>query len=127
MLPDQSKLEVTGPARVQLRERGFQQLSGEVKATVVPGKAVFEGQTPHGRIQVLGTVFISKVAPAQTTVRVVTGKVRILPDSGHSVELVAGDSGNMLLSQGEGVSTFSSGHLKLAKPGDDVDLPRNSE
>lgn len=121
VLPDQSKLEVTGPARLQIHSRGFRQVTGEVKAMVVPGQTVFEVQTPHGRIQVLGTVFVSKVSAAETRVRVVTGKVRILPDSGPPADLLAGGSGIMLPSSGEGLSTFSSGQLELSKPGKDVD------
>lgn len=94
-LPDSSILKVEGPARLTLAPRGFHLASGFLTATVSKGKGTFTGTTPHGQIEVLGTVFSCDSTAQKTVVKVIEGKVKVKPDKGSEKILTAGETAEM--------------------------------
>jgi hypothetical protein len=94
-LPEGSRLKVQGPARLSISPRGFHLTRGALTAEVSKRPETFTGTTPHGKIEVLGTIFSCETTPNKTTVRVVQGKVKVIPDKGKHEILKAGDSTEM--------------------------------
>jgi hypothetical protein len=94
-LPDQSRLLVSGPARLTLAPRGFHLLQGQVRAEVARGTEEFSATTPHGIITVLGTVFVCETHSRFTTVEVLSGKVRVSSDHAPAVILGPGEKSRM--------------------------------
>lgn len=95
ILPDKSRLMVTGPARLTIAPRGFHLLQGYVRAEVVQGKDEFVATTPHGVVTVLGTVFVCESHSRFTTIEVLKGKVRVSSDNAPAVILGAGEKSRM--------------------------------
>lgn len=89
--PDGSLLKVKGPTRLNVTPRGFHLLSGSLVAEVVKDSTAFIGTTPHGQIEVLGTVFSCDSSAQKTIVKVFAGKVKVTPDCGLPVILKPGD------------------------------------
>ena len=106
--PDGSSLEVTGPVRLIPQERGFTLLTGQVLARVKPGETPYVGRTPHGTIEVLGTVFECTITEHATTVRVVSGTVKVVPNAGEPTTLEADQSTTMNLQEGSEVDNAST-------------------
>lgn len=100
-IPDGSKLEVKGPARLNINPRGFHLVSGFLTAKVKKGKTPFISTTPQGQIRVLGTIYDCNVEKEKTTVRLKRGSVKIIPDYGSPVILKPGESSTMSLSPKE--------------------------
>ena len=83
-LPTGDRLTATGGARFVIRELGLVRViavdEGTVLADVVPlvdGER-FAIDTPHGRVEVRGTVFSVEVRGDRTVVRVYEGRVRVV-------------------------------------------------
>lgn len=89
---DGSVLDVDGPISLLVRNRGFLMESGRLVASVTHSPDPFIGETPHGTIQVLGTVFMCQVEEKDTKVSVVSGSVRVTPKNGPATVLSAGQS-----------------------------------
>jgi uncharacterized cupin superfamily protein len=104
-VPDGSTLKVTGPARLNVAPRGFHLVSGTLIAKVAKHSTSFTGTTPHGTIEVLGTVYSCESTAHKTVVKVIEGKVRVTPDNGSAVILQAGETTEM--SAGDAVSSDS--------------------
>ncbi|GAB4271484.1 MAG: hypothetical protein Kow0029_09230 [Candidatus Rifleibacteriota bacterium] len=97
-IPDGSSLKVRGPARLAICPRGFHLIEGSLTAKVARGNTKFTGTTPHGKIEVLGTVFSCESTAQKTVVKVIEGKVKVIPDIGTAVTLTAGESTEMMTS-----------------------------
>lgn len=95
ILPDKSRLLVTGPARLTIAPRGFHLLQGCVRAEIARGNGEFTATTPHGIITVLGTVFVCESHSRFTTVEVLKGKVRVSSDNATAIILGAGEKSRM--------------------------------
>lgn len=89
---DGSVLDVSGPISLLVRNRGFAMEKGQLVASVTHSPDPFIGETPHGTIQVLGTIFECQVEEKDTKVSVVSGSVRVAPRNGPAVTLSAGQS-----------------------------------
>jgi uncharacterized cupin superfamily protein len=94
-LPEGSRLKVKGPARLSIAPRGFHLTKGTLTAEVSKSPQTFTGTTPHGKIEVLGTIFTCETSKEKTSVRVIQGKVKVIPDKGKTQILKAGDSTEM--------------------------------
>lgn len=94
-IPDGSTLKVEGPARLNIAPRGFHLASGFLIATVCKGKGTFVASTPHGQIEVLGTVFSCNSTAQKTIVKVIEGKVKIKPEKEPERLLNAGETAQM--------------------------------
>ena len=94
-LPEGSRLRVQGPARLSISPRGFHLMRGILTAEVSKSPETFTGTTPHGKIKVLGTIFSCETSPDKTTVKVIQGKVKVIPDNAEPQILIAGDSTDM--------------------------------
>ncbi len=95
MVPDGSKLKVNGPARLSIMPRGFHLISGSLVAEVTRSNSSFTATTPHGKIEVLGTIFSCVSTSQKTTVKVIQGKVKVSPDKGSAVIIAAGETAEM--------------------------------
>jgi len=78
------KVTVLGPRHVRVE--------GTALLDVAPGKGTFVVETPHGRIEVLGTRFLVEGDAARTLTAVIRGEVRLASNLG-SVILHAGEQG----------------------------------
>ena len=76
-MPDGSELLARGPAALHARNRSFHLSVGIVQARVKPGNESFIATTPHGSVEVVGTVFTLKTASEGTSVEVTEGKVLV--------------------------------------------------
>jgi hypothetical protein len=95
IVPDGSKLKVSGPARLTVLPRGFHLISGSLVAEVTRSNSSFAASTPHGQIEVLGTIFSCISTSQKTTVKVIQGKVKVAPDNGSAVIITAGETAEM--------------------------------
>jgi len=107
-LPDASTLKVDGPARLSIAPRGFHLASGFLTASVCKGKGTFVATTPHGQIEVLGTVFSCDSTAQKTVVKVIEGKVKVKPDQGSEQVLSAGETAEMHNEVSTGSETIPS-------------------
>ncbi len=95
--PDSSSYEVVGPIRLLVKERGFYLSTGVLIAGVAPSKETFVGNTPHGQLEVLGTIFECRVASEGTLVKVISGRVLAKPSGKAQKILTAGQEWKMSL------------------------------
>lgn len=77
--PDGTQFELSGRVDLRILDRGFILQEGMIIAHVKPGKGPFIGKTPHGTIEVVGTVFKVMVKIDRTFVSVLDGRVKIRP------------------------------------------------
>ncbi|MBF0499059.1 MAG: FecR domain-containing protein [Candidatus Riflebacteria bacterium] len=98
--PDGSRLEAEGKTFLRVGERGFELSFGKITATVKPSSQNFKAVTPHGQIEVLGTIFSCIVNENNSLVTVVSGKVKVTPNGQLSRTLVAGGTIDMVSSTG---------------------------
>lgn len=87
-----------------LGDRALRLVRGRALLDVVPGAGPFLVQTPHGRVEVLGTRFQLETGTGETTAAVVRGRVRI-----------AGGGGDVVLSAGQ-VGTLHDGARPTRRP-----------
>ncbi|MFZ2958443.1 MAG: FecR domain-containing protein [Candidatus Ozemobacteraceae bacterium] len=94
--PDGSVFQVVAPVEVVVETRGFVLLQGTLVASVQSGKIPFVGKTPHGQVEVLGTVFQLRVTKENSILHVLSGKVRMTSWGGVGKTFIANQSGDML-------------------------------
>lgn len=90
--PDGTQFELSGRVDIRILDRGFILQEGVITAHVKPGKTPFIGKTPHGTLEVLGTVFKVMVKIDRSYVSVHEGKVRVKPLQGSSRVLTAAET-----------------------------------
>jgi hypothetical protein len=95
--PNRTRLHVQGPVAITPDEHGFILHSGQVRAEVTPGQTTYTGTTPHGTVEVLGTIFECVVGESATKVSVISGKVKVLPFGGEAVILETDQTTEMTL------------------------------
>lgn len=92
-LPDGSKGQLTGPARMSIQPRGFHLIQGDLFIEVAKNETKpFIGTTPHCEIKVLGTAFNCATTNKGTKVAVKSGKVAVTQNDGTKNILNPGDS-----------------------------------
>ncbi|MBF0502866.1 MAG: FecR domain-containing protein [Candidatus Riflebacteria bacterium] len=94
--PDGSIFEAVAPIDMSVASRGFHLTNGILIASVQPGKIPFIGTTPHGNIEVLGTVFKVRVNRENSIVSVISGKVQVTPFDGVGKTFIANQSTAMV-------------------------------
>ena len=94
IVPDGSTLEIKGPSRLTINERGFHLAYGILTAEVVKASSDFKGTTTHAIITVLGTKFTVDAKQRSTRVEVLSGRVAVTSNDHYMKILNAGDSHN---------------------------------
>lgn len=107
----------SGPAVVKFHPMELDVKSGEIISTIEPGSyPLFKIRTPHGSVQVVGTIFHTTVTAADTVVKVIRGKVLVSPKIGPVKTIVAGESASMVSFS----DPKSPSSTQILAPGEDV-------